>query len=185
VFFDELGAPWPVHDCQLSWARGLQRTRARDGTVIAWLSTHATITRRSEEFSVEPAVIERSKVKVREARPGPIVAIPATRGASLTAIGEVRELARRADPLRAARLPDTQMSRAFLGPIGSQAVGRITVHADGLIADQRRSFTAWVPAEFLADTDITRGILVEVALDGVAIETYGAFWFCKSIRIIR
>jgi hypothetical protein len=56
---------------------------------------------------------------------------------------------------------------------------------DDLIADQLRSFTAWAPAELLKDTGLTRGILVEVALDGVPVETYGTLWFCKSIRVIR
>jgi hypothetical protein len=185
VFFDELGPPWPIHDCQLSWARRLERTRAPDGTITAKLSEHTTISRPPEDFSVESGVVDRAKEKVRRGKPDPIVAIRATRGASLTVIGELRELARRADAVRATRVPNTQMGRAFLGPIGAQPVGRITVHADGLTADQLRSFTAWVPAEFLSDTNLTRGILVEIALDGVVVETHGPVWFCKSVRIVR
>jgi hypothetical protein len=134
------------------------RTRAPDGSITVRLSDRITITRPPEDFAVEPAIIEGSKAKIRRSRPDPIVAIHPTRGASLTVIGELRELARHADPIRATRLPDTQMSRAFLGPIGSQPVGRITVHADGLVADQLRSFTAWAPAEFLTDTNLTQGI---------------------------
>lgn len=185
VFFDELGPPWPVHDCQLSWAQRRERRRDDDGTITAMISDHVTVSRPPGDFSVEPSVVERSKTKVQGAKPDPIVSIRATRGASLTVIGELRELARRVDAYRATRVPNTLMGRAFLGPIGSQPVGRITVHADGLIAEELRSFTAWVPAEFLSDTNLTRGILVEIALEGVVVETHGPVWFCKSIGIVR
>jgi hypothetical protein len=185
VFFDLLGIPWPVHDCDRTWAQGIARSTAPDGAITAQLNSHVSVTRPLEGFSVEEAVLERFRTKARQSKPDPIIAVAATQGASLTIVARLREIAREANPLKATRAPDTKIARAFLGPIGSQPVGRITVHQGSLATSQLRSFTAWIPRELLADPRLLIDVLLEVALDGVQIESHGCLWFGKSLRILR
>src|SRR5690606_17686842 len=45
VFFDDLGDPWPIHDCDTSWTRSLNRMRGGDGTITVQLADGVTIRR--------------------------------------------------------------------------------------------------------------------------------------------
>lgn len=46
MLFDELGAPWPQHDCETSWTRRLARETAEDGTLVVHLDSGITVQRR-------------------------------------------------------------------------------------------------------------------------------------------
>ena len=97
-------------------------------------------------------------------------------------LGVLRELQRKVNPLKAFRLPDTVIARQFLGVIGQQPVGKITVHMQSEASDQQESFTAWIPANWIEDQRIVRGIAVFAELVGVHVNRETA-WFCWGFAV--
>ena len=180
VFFEELGGSWPPHDCDTSWANSLVRTTDSTGTITVRLSPNVTATRPGDFSGIHESLVARAKAK-RE-RPDPIIRIDPQKGSRKEVLGVLRELQRRANPLKAFRLPDTVMAWQFLDVIGQQPVGRITVHAQSDASDQRESFTAWIPANWIKDHRIERGIAVYAELVGVRVNRHNA-WFCCRFEI--
>ena len=74
----------------------------------------------------------------------------------------------------------------MLGPIGAQAVGKITVYSPSHSGEQLQSFTAWIPAELLKESGIARGITVSVSvsLEGVQILGCGYSWLCDCFEVL-
>ena len=58
VFFDSLGAPWPIHDCDLSWGQGLDRQRNESGGATVQIAPGVTAYRSG---SISPDVVTRTK----------------------------------------------------------------------------------------------------------------------------
>jgi hypothetical protein len=181
VFFDELGEPWPIHDCDTSWARGLQRIRDPDGRITVRLSQYVTVTRRPQFTGIDPDLVARARRL--DSTPPPIVAISATAGIRRDVLGILREIYRGRDPLKSFGLNDTAMSRAMLGRLGKQPVGQITVHAPSPETLQQESFTAFVPSAVIADPRIDRGIAVLAQVTGVTVVDK-AVWFCDGLSVV-
>jgi hypothetical protein len=59
VLFDELGAPWPIHDCDRSWGRTLHRDVDAAGHVTVEVAPGVTVSRAPRRFSIDPVVVER------------------------------------------------------------------------------------------------------------------------------
>lgn len=132
VFFDELGSPWPIHDCDESWARGLRRFTDDNGDTVVELKPGVTITRsfaKPASFKVEQSVISKALPAKRKKAQDPIVPIEPERELSESHIGILREIRPCADPVKAFSMADTAMGRASLGSIGKQEMGKITVHS--------------------------------------------------------
>lgn len=184
VFFDDLGAPWPIHDCDTSWTRGLRRTTDSTGSISVELSPGVTITRPPESFGIESSIVESARAGRRRAVSAPIDAIEPKSSRATEVIGVLRELSRNAKPLKTYRLDDTVMAFAMLGPIGMQAMGRITIHVPSAAAEKLESYTAWIPADLVRDSRITRGIAVSATLVGVAIPTNGYAWYCDCFEVM-
>ena len=192
VFFDDLGGSWPRHDCDTSWANSLVRTIDSTGRIAVRLSPNVTATRSGDFSGIDESLAARARAK-RE-RPDPIVRIDFTpsalempssipkKGSKKHVLGVLRELQRKANPLKAFRLPDTVMARQFLGVLGQQPVGKITVHMQSETSDQQESFTAWVPANWIEDQRIVRGIAVCAELVGVHVNRETA-WFCCGFAV--
>ncbi len=187
VFFDELGSPWPIHDCEESWARGLRRFTDDNGDTVVELKPVITVTRsfaRPASFKVEQSVISKSQPAKRKKAPDPIVPIEPERELGESHIGILREIRPFVDPVKAFRVPDTAMGRASLGSIGKQEMGRITVHVPYPTEDYTESFTSWVPARLLRDRRIERGVTVALDLERIRIVGRGYAWFCDSLQVV-
>ena len=180
VFFDDLGGSWPRHDCDTSWATSLVRTTDSTGTITVRLGPNVTATRPGDFSGIDPSLIARARTK-RE-RPDPIVRVDPKKGSTKCVLGVLRELQRRANPFKAFRLPDTVMAWQFLDIIGQQPVGKITVHAQSETTDQQESFTAWIPANWIKDQRIVRGIAVFIELVGIRVNRDTA-WFCCGFEV--
>lgn len=187
VFFDELGSPWPVHDCLKSWARDLRRFTDDKGDTVVELKPGITVTRslaKPTSFKVEQSVISKAQpVKKKKAR-DTIVPIEPERELSESHIGVLREVRPYVDPVKAFSMADTAMGRASLGSIGKQEMGKITMHVPYPTEDYTESFTSWVPAKLLRDRRIKRGVTVAVDLERIRIVGRGYTWFCDSLEAL-
>ena len=184
VFFDELGPPWPIHDCDTSWTRRLRRTTDETGRITVELSEGITVIRSPVSFEIEEDVISSARKCHSNQASDPIVRIEPAKGSHKSFVGVLREINRQVRPLEFYELDNTAMAIAMLGPIGAQEMGRITVHAPSLIGDQTESFTLWIPSDLLRDPRIVRGITVSLVLESVEILGQGFAWFSDEFEIM-
>lgn len=187
VFFDELGYPWPVHDCDESWARGLSRFTDDNGDTVVELKSGITVTRvfsKPASFTVEQSVISKAQPAEREKAPDHIVSIEPDRELSEPHIGILREIRLSVDPVRAFSMADTAMGRASLRSIGKQQMGKITVHVPYPTENYIESFTSWIPTKLLRERRIRRGATVALDLKRIQIVGRGYTWFCDSLEVV-
>lgn len=182
VFFDELGAPWPIHDCETSWTRNLIRTRKSDGTITVQLSEGIVATRAPEEFAVDEATISLGKSRNSSQTADPIIGVPPDgTGRPFTIVGLLRETAREVDVARVLRLcVHTTMVSAFLGPLGVGRWGRVTVHVPSPSRETMESYTAFIPSAALESPRSKKGVTVSLELQSLDIPTLAHEWY--SIR---
>ena len=180
VLFDDLGPPWPFHDCDVPWTRGLTRTHHEDGSISVPWRNGITFIRPSTDFSVEPSSLDRALKRTAKNYVDPIRRVDPPRSGVRQLVGMLREMSRNADPMKAFDLPNTTMARAMLGKAWQEPVGRITVHVDDGVNDYLESYTAWVPARFIRSTRISTGIPVAVRLVSVALPYEDVAWFCEE-----
>ena len=189
VFFDELGSPWPIHDCEESWARNLKRYTDENGDTVVELKPGITVTRsfaRPGSFKVDQSVLSKALPSKKVKAPDPIVPIEPARNLSESHVGVLREIRPSVDPVRAFGVADTAVGRALLGSIGKQEMGKITVHVPYPEEDfYTESFTSWIPARVLRDRRIKRGAKVALKLESVHIVGHGHAWFCGSLKVVR
>ena len=183
VFFDELGPPWPIHDCDTSWTRRLRRTTDETGRITVELSEGITIIRSPVSSEIEEGVISNARKRHSKAS-DPIVRIEPAKGSHKSCVGVLREINRHVRPLNFYELDNTAMAIAMLGPIGVQEMGRITVHAPSSIGDQTESFTLWIPSDLLREPRIVRGITVSLVMESVEIPGRGFAWFSDEFEIM-
>lgn len=185
VFFDELGPPWPLHDCDTSWTRNLKKTTDRSGRITVELAPGISITRPPErDFGIDDTLAARARASSKAQKPDPFVAVEPRGEKSRLIIGVVREVAHDANPIKAMKLPDTVMAHAMLGPIGAQAVGRLTIHAPSPAGGPQESITTWIPTALLSDSRIVRGITVAARVEGIHVAKFGYTWFCDEFEVV-
>ena len=182
VSFDELGPPWPVHDCGASWTRGLVRTSHQDGSVSVQTRQGISIIRPARDFGVEPAFLSRARRRLNRDAFAPIVRIDPSPSGSKRVIGVLRGIARSADPFKAFNLPETDIALAMLGDRWRRPVGKITVHLDDGTSDQMESYNAWIPSSLIADGQIDPGITAALSLTGVSMINGDTVWFCDDFE---
>ena len=184
VFFDELGPPWPIHDCDTSWTRRLRRTTDETGRITVELSEGITIIRSPVSSEIEEGVISNARKRHSNQASDPIVRIEPAKGSHKSFVGVLREINRHVRPFEFYDLNNTAMAIALLGPIGAQEMGRITVHAPSSIGDQTKSFTLWIPCDLLRDPRIVRGITVLLVMESVDIPGRGFAWFSDEFEVM-
>ena len=183
VFFDELGDPWPKHQCFAAWGRTLKRTRGSGGSVTVELSEWVTAFR-PPLGSIHNEVV--SSEKRRREWPPPIVAIsPRVHDEEVAVTGVVREVRRGVDVYEAFNLDPTPMSAAFLEALGEGDWGKVTIHVPTPQAATLHSYTAWIPNEILDNPQHSRGATVEAVLRGFAVPGRDtSAWACDQYTII-
>ena len=182
VFFDALGDPWPLHDCETSWTRNLTRWTDELGTINVELTSGVTL-RRPPSGTIDAAVVTRARHRQR--RRDPIKTIKPDANASAPIVGVLREKAVEVDVAAALKLHGaTTMVSAFLGPLGKGRWGKITVHAPSPEGDELHSYTAWVPANALSQVGSTKGVTIAVGLRSQSVAGVGCLWVCSSYEVI-
>ena len=189
VFFNELGPPWPIHDCESSWARSRPRTRDSSGAITVEISPGITVRRVPERrvpdnFSIASDTVSRARKRIQQR--DPIVAInPNPDSGPVTVIGILREEKREVNVVTSLRLPsNSSMVSAFLGPLARGRWGKITIHRQSSNEDVIQSYTAWVPSEILADDRNARGATVMATLSAFFVPQVGTFWICDDYEVL-
>ena len=182
VFFDELGEPWPLHDCYTSWTRDLKRRRGRAGSVTVELSPDITVYR-PPEGSISAEVV--SKARRRQEHPDPIVAVsPSASDKVIAVTGVVREIYKQVDVFTSLNLQYSSMTVAFLGPLGQGSWGKVTIHAPSWERDVLHSYTAWVTSDNLTSSNHSKGITVMVKLRSFSVLGRDIrVWMCDEYKI--
>jgi hypothetical protein len=184
VFFDELGPPWPIHDCDTSWTRNLLRTKDKTGKITVTIKPGITITRIPDSFTIEDNIVKKLAKKAFFSNDEPINAIKPSKNETKELVGILREINLTVDPLKTFKIENTQISYQLLGKIGKQPVGKITVHIPSNIYLFIESYTAWIPYDIIKDTRIKKGVTVSVSLLSETILWNINEWFCDYFEII-
>ena len=178
VFFDSLGTPWPIHDCDSSWGRSLKRQRDESGGVTVQIAPGVTAYRSG---SISPAVVTRTKQ--RGSKPDPIVSVRPDDSGPTKIMGIVRELRTTVDVIQALKLPASSFTSAFLGPLGKGQWGRVTIHVPGH-DDVLHSYTVWARREALTRVRHSRGITVAASLQVQTVPGRERVWVCKHYEVL-
>ena len=188
VFFDELGPPWPVHDCKFSrsdqrWALGRTRTKRGDGSVRVEISDGVTATRPAERprqiWNIHSSVVEAEERNARSREDDPIEMVPPGAERTTDVIGVIREIDHHVDAYQRLDVPPTPIGKALLNVLGSGRWGRMTIH---VLDAKIYSYTVWVPASALAQ-GMTRGVTVSAQLERLDIARIAREWVCTELRL--
>ena len=186
VFFDELGAPWPIHDCETSWTRSLIRVVDESGGIAVHLSEGVTVRRPPSSFDIDGAVIDAGKHRQSSRTRDPIIAVEAEGSSSeVTVVGNLREIANEINVVKALHLREfTAMTSGFLGPLGKGIWGKVTIHEPSASEHIFHSYTVWVKNEHLRVAANSTGITVSVEIEPYVIPSIGTVWICSKYEVL-
>lgn len=182
VFFDELGSPWPLHNCDDSWAKNLRRTQDASGAITVQISSGVTLTR-PPEGSISPEVAAESTRRAQ--KPDPIEAIKPSEDDEVEVTGILREMDQNTDIVKALKLSPTSMTVAALNELAIGDWGQVTIHQqmDGTL----HSYTAFVPVDALRQAGNKIGAIIETTLDARRIlpaSRQDYVWICREYLVI-
>lgn len=186
VFFDELGSPWPIHDCDTSWTRNLIRTKGPDGSITVQLSEGVSATRAPDSFSVEKATVSEGSRRHKSIAQDPIVSVPPDGSPDVvTVVGILREKRARVRVERILKLDETtSMASAFLSPLSEGSWGQITVHEPSASGSVLHSYTIFVPTEHLANPKSDKGVTVLVELATLNVPHAAHVWYSSYYEVL-
>ena len=180
VFFDKLGPPWPIHDCDTAWARNLKRWKDDSGGLNVEIGPGMTV-RWPPEGPIDQGVVTRA-VR-RDRRPDPIEAIQPEGSEEVTVVGILRELQVEVGVAAFLKLPETSMASGFLGKLAQGRWGKVTIHSQSPRVDMLNSYTAWVPSPALSDAGNSKGVTVEARISSQFIPGVGNVWICSLFEM--
>jgi len=189
VLFDELGWPWPLHDCDGSWSRKLHREVDEQGRTRVDVADGVIVVREPRREPPTPEMsrdeIDRIRARRRDgSTPPPIVRMDPPRTADELLVGVLREFTSDVDPFAKYGMPETTGASALLQQIGRQPVGRVTIHVDSPFGNEIESYTGWVPTDLLEGRGLFRGLTVEARFQSVPIPEVEIAWFCSSLEVL-
>ena len=176
VFFDELGQPWPIHDCETSWTRRLVRRRDASGGISVEITDGVTAYR-PPDGTIDESVAQAARR--RQSEPDPIIRMDPQDGSEIHIVGVLRERRIDVDVYKALGLRPTPMSAGFLGVLGTGNWSRITLHCQSH-EDRLLSYTAWVPTEMLP-FDFQTSMTLQATLTHQTLPA-GNEWICESLE---
>ena len=186
VFFDKLGSPWPIHDCDTSWANNLVRTRDSSGGIIVEIAEGITVQRLPEKFSVDINIVSKARQHKMQPNQDPIVAIkPEDSSGKVSTVGILRDWQVEVDVLKSLKLPvASSMVSAFLGPLAKGKWGKATLHEPSSHQNIHRSYTFWVASKHIAEKKNSKGVTVKANISPLVIPQIGAVWNCEDYEVL-
>ena len=189
VFFDALGAPWPVHDCGFTrsdkqWAQSRKKTKLENGAVRVEISNGITAIRPGEtqdrDWNIDPSVEEKARREERSRELNPIESIPPGEKWEIKVTGIIREIVQSVNVYKKLNMPETEVSSAFLGQLGTDKWGRLTIHE---LKSVIHSYTIWVRTSKLSSSSLKKGIAVSAVLRRCDVLMKAREWVCEDICI--
>jgi len=187
VFFDELGQPWPIHDCETSWTRKLIRKKDASGKITVRLNKNIVVIRPPKSFEVDGEFVSKSLERARKNIQDPIKRIdpPESFDKTVEIIGILREKRAEADVVKALRLSNvTTMASAFLGPLAKGKWGKATIHEKDAAKDTLNSYTTWVRSDVMLDTRNLVGVVVSAQIKPHRLPGAPTVWLCQNYKIL-
>ena len=168
VFFDNLGEPWPIHECGWTpplWL-GFRRTPGRPQLDPEY-ARRVTVRGRGDEWQIN------------------IVRMLPLDDAPLLACGLVREICEAADPASALELREIgSLGKSLLKEAGLSRVGQITVHMENSKDGTFESYTAFIARDRLEQLRPKRGDLVGVKLSPRSVMGRGPTWVVEELAYL-
>lgn len=187
VFFDALGQPWPIHDCETSWTRKLVREKDASGRIAVRINKNIVVIRPPESFEVDGKFVSKSLERIRKNIQDPIKRIdpPENSGKTVEIIGVLREKKVDADVVKALRLSNvTTMAAAFIGPLAKGKWGKATLHEKDMAKDILNSYTIWVHSDVMSDSRNSIGVVVSAQIEPLQLPGAPAVWLCRNYEIL-
>lgn len=187
VFFDELGPPWHEHDCSFNlsdkrWARNRPRTRQADGSLVVGIAEGIVAVRRPEKtWNIDSKVVKAVREETKFRQSHPIESVPPGADWEVEIIGVVRELNKHVDVYQYLNIPQTSLNQGFLGDLGSEKWGRITIHEPKSVL---YSYTSWVLASELQSAGLEKNVTVSVTLERFDVPQKARVWICRSLCLV-
>ena len=188
MLFDELGEPWPRHDCKLlPLGRKIEVADRRVGRE----ATERYLADQMMAIRIDAGYADRIREAHREAGRRPRRPKPAPReifredpyaGGTTAETGFVRELIPDVDVYRKHGTPRTRIGAASLGELASGAYAQITIHTGALGDEDDFSFTFLIARRMLAEAGVRKGDLVRCRLRGAPILRQEPVWVCDGIE---
>ena len=91
----------------------------------------------------------------------------------------VREITQKRDVYKFFKMPRTEMNKAFMGVLGTEDWGRVTIH---VLEDVIYSYTVWVPTESLIG--VKEGVAVLAEFRRLDVPNKAREWVCKHLQSI-
>lgn len=184
VFFDALGPPWPLHDCNTSWTKGLTRTVSASGAISVQLSPGVTVIRPASTFAVDPKALGGSAfLTKKQSVSHPIVTVVPDDDEAREVVGVLRELSKSANPHKAFGIAPGSLGEALMGPLAAMSFGRITVHAPTANHGHYESFTLWIPTALIEDQRIGKDMTVVLTARGFRVAKEWA-WVVEVFHVM-
>lgn len=186
VFFDSLGSPWPLHECETSWTRNLIRTRSPNGTISVQLAEGVSATRAPDSFSVDAHTVSAGNRLHKSRTPDPIISVPPD-GAQkkVTIVGILREKDNKIDVSRALNISrQTSISAAFLGPLAKGDWGKITIHEPSASGNVLHSYTIFVPTHDISGPNSDIGVTVLANIQSVNVPRFAHVWASVHYEVL-
>src|SRR5579871_2050989 len=191
VFFDDLGDPWPKHDCG-GYTRSLggpPPSGRRGPTVFRRIKGSDALTPLIESKTLNEDVIDDevlTTVEEHEKRAGnePFRKIDAAKGQTVDEMGIVREFFPSVDLFARLRVPSKGLGAKWLGALGREPIAQVTVHVGGLAAQQQDSYTFYVARRLCDRLSVEKGSLVEITLVAHLIPEKANVWRCTKMKLV-
>ena len=188
VFFDDLGSPWPKHNCldaERKWARQLPKTVSEDGGVNVEIAPGITVRRpgehRGDTWNIDPRLVTKSKLESKSRDQNPIESVPPGVDTPLKITGVVREVIRLVDAFKRFKLTRNSMNAAFLRMLGSGDWSQITIHDLQTVV---YSYTFWIREQDLPRNGLRTGTTATVKLDREDFQLIPAReWICGEFKL--
>lgn len=179
VFFDELGAPWPKHQCR-GYLNSLIETYGREvierGMAVMMMTPGI-------ESSYASKVQKAYEQEVRQPAPKKnIIRRDPVHGAREDVVGIVRELIDEVNVFKRLGTSDNPISRAMLRSLATAQCVQITIHTGALASTDNYSFTFLVDKRLLMQQSIVKGALIRCQLRSLVVPGWNPIWMCDQVR---
>jgi len=177
VFFDDLGPPWPVHNCTERWIAELGPDTF--GQLMAWRMMEPGVSIGAGIAAEHGRALQSSARSQAACEPLPCAPRP---NDAIEEVGEVIEVCQSVNMARQLGIQDdTPLGASLLATFGRQEFGRITIRSGSLEEGESWTFTFYIGRDILAKRSVVRGDLVSCKLRARGIPGLPYVWVCDEL----